>query len=138
MAIQYRGIEIEKLQLLWPAIAQHLPSQVAAQLGEQLNSIVNSENEDQNEDKMFQFVETCYNQKPDNFKEYTANVMIAIIIELLKIPSSLFVLHKMRLKTSIFSTFSQPWSNDQEKVESVECFHHCNFFLNEMYILIRF
>lgn len=122
IAMEYQGIEIEKLELLWPTIAQNLSCQDAAQLEEQLRSIVNSENEDQNEDNLFKFVETCLSQKPANFKEYTANVMIATIIELLKTSSPLFVLHKMRLTTHIFNTFSQPWSNDTEKVTSVRHF----------------
>lgn len=116
MAFQSENLKVENIKLIWPSIIPQLPKPIAAHLEQQLNEIFESD-DDEKEGKLFTFVETWCNQKPENFKEYIAYAMIATAIELVDMPSSLFRLHASRLIAHTFNTNVDHWSHVEEMVK---------------------
>lgn len=116
MNCAYKGIEIGDLSKLSPIIQAHLPNKLATDLNDKLSSIRTNDDEQKTNKNIIEFINICCAYRPVNIEEYTAFVMIATSMKLLKISSMEILEKKFQLMAHTFHFYTDHWITDIKKV----------------------
>lgn len=104
MSFQYDGVQVDKLNELWPIITSNLPFK--------LDDLGNADDISY----LQSIIRTCCDHRPVNFTEYISYVMVAIFMELLKSPSTQLHQQSTQLMAHTFNSTTNAWYRDEKKV----------------------
>lgn len=127
MSYQYKGVTIDKFDLIWPIIASNLS------FGHDDSSKVsNGQKTGADLLDLQEIVRTCSNHEPVNFSEYISYVLVSTISELLKSPTKPFRLQSAQLMAHTFNPNIEQWYRDHQKVKKHKTFSQCIKFLKQI------
>lgn len=109
-------LSIDRMLVIQPAIEKFFPKDVSQELYNGLNAIVNDKNSSEN-GKLVAFIKRCCDYKLTKFTEFVPYAMIAIGINMIKLPTFTDISdHQTKLLAHVFHADFGDFSSDFKKV----------------------
>lgn len=116
MNFSTQKIGIDRMLVIQPAIQEFFPKHVSQELYNGLKAIVNDRNSSEN-GKLVAFIKRCCDYKLTKFTEFVPYAMIAIGINMIKLPAFIDISdHQTKLLTHVFHADFGDFSSDFRKV----------------------